>query len=241
MNHIKLNIEPDREQAAKTAVLWFVNRVRSILATQKKCRVVVPTGGSPKLFYEILTAEYSRAINWAQVVWITLDELYGIPLSHPATFYSYLKEYLFEPLTIPSHNIVAIDSLAEDPQREAARFASLCKDADIAILGMGADGHIGMNFPPASKQSAMHLLTLPQDARPSEAHFHEASDISTKGITMGISEILSAKTILLLVDGEKKAKALRKLTHSVVSKEWPVTYLQEHNEVLVFASENVVM
>lgn len=230
----------NKNAAAFAAVDWFVKRVNQVIEKSDGCRVVVPTGGSPAAFYDVLTKEYATACNWNKVEWITLDEYYAINQRHDATFYTALQQSLWRPLKVRPINVVALNPEPYDTQAECERFSMLSCDADIVILGVGADGHIGMNFPPAKATSHTHVLDLPEQALPASALFAESESCPSQGITMGISEILSGKAILLLVDGAKKAAALKQLLHGSVSDEWPVTHLQGHPETRAFVTEDAL-
>lgn len=231
----------NKKAAAFAAVDCFVERLKEVVETNGTARVVLPTGGSPAMFYEVLTSEYATAVEWDLVEWITLDELFGIDQRHDATFYSALKKVIWNPLKVKPFAIVALNPQPYDDVMECERFATLSRDADIVLLGVGADGHIGMNFPPAKEDSSCFILDLPEDGLPSKALFAEGETVPTQGITMGVSDILSGKTVMLLVDGEKKAKALDQLLNGEVSENWPVTYLQKHEDVRVFATEDALL
>lgn len=237
---MQINSFENKKAAAWAAVDWFVKRVQQVISENDGCRVVLPTGGSPAAFYEVLTTEYASAVDWTLVEWITLDELYAINQRHEATFFSALRKSIWGPLHVRPINIVALNPEPYELEAECERFSTLSCDADIVILGVGADGHIGMNFPPAKVDSATHVLDLPEHGLPAKDLFSEGEEVPTKGITMGISEILSGKSILLLVDGGKKAPAMEQLRTGEVSEEWPVTYLQKHKDVVVFATEDAL-
>lgn len=230
----------DKNDSSQKAAEQFVESVKRILKEKGSCSVVVPTGGSPKRFFENITEDYRNSPEWEKLTWITLDELYGIKLSHRATFYSYLERNLFTPLQIRNESIAALDSEADDPTVEAKRFASLCQNADIAIIGVGADGHIGMNFPPCDPESSVHLLNLPAHGMPAGSQFKPEESIPTQGITMGMKDILSAEKIMLLVDGSSKAESIKELKSGIVSVHWPVTYLNNHKDVEVYISEDAL-
>lgn len=95
-----------------------------------------------------------------------------------------------------------------------------------------------MNFPPVNFNCDTRVVDLPENARPSMEHFPNGEDIPSKGITMGISEILSSESIMVLVDGESKAEAVEQLLTGEISENWPVTSLQKHNNVNLFISDD---
>lgn len=238
MSDIQIYRGETKDDSSRIAVEWFVDKVKEIIALKDCCSIVLPTGGSPKRFYEILTEEHKKEVDWEKVEYLTLDELVGISINHPASFYSYLKNEFFEKVNISEENIVALNGEASDLEKEANSFSALCREADITILGVGSDGHIGMNFPPANFNSETRVVDLPESARPSIVHFPNGEEIPTKGITMGISEILSSESVMLLVDGESKAEAVEQLLTGEKSEDWPVTSLQSHKDVNLFISDD---
>lgn len=227
-----------KDDSSRIAAEWFVDRVKEIIVEKDSCSIVLPTGSSPKRFYEILTEDHKKEIDWEKCEILTLDELVGIPLNHPATFYTYLNKELFNKVNIKDENIVALNGNAENLEQEVNSFSSLCREADITILGVGADGHIGMNFPNSNFLSETRVIELPENARPTMEHFPNGERIPTKGITMGVEEILSSKSIMLIVDGESKAKAVEQLLTGEKSEQWPVTALQDHKDINLFISDD---
>lgn len=238
MSDIQIFRGETKDDSSRIAAEWFVDKVKEVIALKDCCSVILPTGSSPKRFYEILTEDHKKEVNWEKIEVLTLDELVGIPIDHPATFFSYLKKEFFDKLGMSSENIIALNGNAEDLENEANTFSALCREADIAILGVGEDGHIGMNFPSVDFKSEARVVNLPKNAKPSTEHFPNGEDIPSKGITMGIAEILSSKSIMLVVDGESKAKAIEQLLTGDKSVDWPVTSLQEHNDVNLFISDD---
>lgn len=238
MSDIQIFRGETKDDSSSIAVEWFVDKVKEVLTHKENCSVVLPTGGSPKGFFEILTSNHQKEVDWDKLEILTLDELVGISTSHPASFYSYLKRELFNKVNIPQENIVALNGNADDLEKEANSFSALVREADIIILGVGADGHIGMNFPPCNFDLETRVVKLPESAKPGSEHFPNGEEIPARGITMGISEILSSETIMLLVDGEKKAKAVEELLAGKKSEEWPVTSLQDHKDVNLFISDD---
>lgn len=238
MSDIQIFRGETKDDSSRVAAEWFVDKVKEIIALKSRCSVVFPTGGSPKRFYEILTEDHKKEVEWNKIEVLTLDELVGVPINHPSSFYSYLKKELFDKVDFPEENIVALNGYAEDLEKEANSFSALCREADITILGVGADGHIGMNFPPADFKSECHVVDLPENARPNTEHFPNGEIIPSKGITMGISEIVSSESLMILVDGASKAEAVERLLTGDKSENWPVTSLQDHNDVNLFISDD---
>lgn len=238
MSDVQIFRGETKDDSSRIAAEWFIDKVKEVIALKGICSVVLPTGGSPKRFYEILTNDHGDEINWDKVKILTLDELVGISINHPASFYSYLKKELFDKVNIATENIIALNGHADEIEKEANTFSALCRESDITILGVGGDGHIGMNFPPADLNSETRVVDLPENARPGIEHFPNGENIPSQGITMGIAEILSSKSIMLLVDGEVKAESIEQLLTGDVSENWPVTSMQNHSDVNLFISDD---
>ncbi len=236
-------IYKNKEVAADRAAQWFALKITGIIEQRGKAVIVVPTGSSPKRFYEVLAADYRDTLQWDSVYAFSLDELVGLPDSHPALFRTYMDTILFSKVNLPGKNIVFLNSTAEDIEKESIDFEKKLRTTggiDICILGVGSDGHIGMNFPYSPFTSTTRKVLLPAHSRPKEELFNIGENIPSHGITIGIATILSSRNILLLADGESKKQAIENLVAGEQTEKWPVTALQAHPGVQVFVSDDAV-
>src|SRR5699024_7185727 len=127
---------------------------------------------------------------------------------------------------------------AKDLNAETARYEQLVKDkgpADIQILGIGENGHIGFNEPGTEKDSITRVVDLTESTiQANSRYFDNEEDVPKQAISMGLSTILSAKRIILLAFGEKKKDAITKLASGIQDKDVPATVLYDHPNVEVY-------
>lgn len=236
-------VNKNKQQSSAYAAEFFASVIHRAVKRRGSAVIVVPTGSSPKNFYEILVAGYAESIPWENVFAYSLDELVNVPTAHSTLFRACMDLALFSSVAIPQKNIVFLNSNADNFDEEAERFEESLRTVggiDITILGVGSDGHIGMNFPGSSFTSTTRKVPLPPHARPPSNSYSSSSEVPTHGITTGIATILSSRTILLIVDGASKREALEQLCCGIKGTQWPVTALQDHPEVHIFAAQDSI-
>jgi galactosamine-6-phosphate isomerase len=189
------------------------------------------TGGSPTGLYQELQKYYqedSEAFQDLRVV--KLDEWGGLHARHPATCEHYLQQHVIGPLGISESHYFGFDADTKDPERECKRVQDLLAaqgPIDVCVLGMGVNGHIGLNEPSVKLIDHCHVAEL---ANTTLNHVMVA-DLETKpsyGITLGMKDILAAEHIILLVTGAGKEEATKQLLYGKVTNQYPVTHLQLH-------------
>lgn len=227
---------------SRAAAPYLVSIIVESISEIGKASIILPVGSSPKMVYELLTTEFKGSVDWSRVYAFTLDELYPVSPLHQESFIFYLTVNLFSKVPIPVTNICALNGEARNIDEEAAAFEKQIRDTggiDISLLGVGSDGHIGMNFPGSSFSSITRKVLLPSLSRPDPKNFREGEIIPEHGITAGIATLSGSKHIILLADGEKKRAALQELLSGKPSTLWPVTALQNHPGLKLFITEDV--
>ncbi|MEJ2163262.1 MAG: 6-phosphogluconolactonase [Robiginitalea sp.] len=190
------------------------------------------TGGSPLGMYRHLAAS---GADYSGLTIIKLDEWLGLPMDHPATCEYYLHREVLEPLGIPPERYVRFHSSPQDPDAEAARLNSelaRIPPPDICVLGLGRNGHIGLNEPAPLLKPFCHRARLEESSRGHAMLRKERAD-ATEGLTLGMADILKAARILLLVSGEEKKQAFERLCQPGVSNQLPASMLWLHPRVEV--------
>lgn len=195
------------------------------------------TGGTMLPLYEKIV---SSAIDFSACQSFNLDEYVGLPAEHPESYVSFMHKNLFA--TKPFANSQLPNGQASDAQQEAARYEELLRQAqlDFQLLGIGENGHIGFNEPGTPFEAPTHVVELTESTRQANARFFDSlEEVPKEAITMGISSIMRAKTILLIAVGEKKRQALTALLHGEKTIDVPVTALQSHDQVIVLTDLDV--
>lgn len=189
------------------------------------------TGGTMVPLYEKMTAS---TIDFSKCNSFNLDEYVGLPATHPESYVSFMTTNLFSKKPFAHSELP--NGEAADPVAEAKEYEEKLKNAelDFQLLGIGENGHIGFNEPGTPFDAPTHVVELTQSTREANARFFNSIDeVPTKAITMGISSIARAKTVLLIATGEKKREALNALINGEATVDVPVTALKNHEDFIV--------
>ncbi|MBI4570461.1 MAG: 6-phosphogluconolactonase, partial [Chloroflexi bacterium] len=193
-------LESEGEVARRAAGL-----VRAALAARPGCVLGLASGKTPLGMYEEL-ARREAVLSDATV--FAIDELYGVPRSHPATNASYFRARLPGPVRV----LHLLDSEAADAEAECARFSRLIEEAgglDLVVVGIGVNGHVAFNEPGAAFDSRARLAELAPSSREAYARQFGSLDATPRfGLTLGIADLVAARAVLLLALGTAKAEAI---------------------------------
>ena len=188
------------------------------------------TGSSPLEFYrEIVESD----LDFSNLTSVNLDEYVGLDGDNPQSYRYFMQENLFNkkpfkesylPSGVRDHEVVRYNHILSD------------HPVDLHILGIGRNGHIGFNEPGTPFDSQTHLVDLDQSTIEANARFFEKiEDVPTQAISMGIKNILDAKSIILFAYGESKAKAIAGTVEGPVTEKLPASSLQNHADVTIIA------
>lgn len=194
-------------------------------------------GSTPTRCYALLAEARRREPQaFAQLRILKLDEWGGLPADDPATCEAYLRRHLIEPLEIGEGRYITFDSNAPDPRQECERVRNLLAEQapiDLCLLGLGVNGHLGLNEPAAALQPFLHVTRLADSSRQ-----HSMLDVAARrpeyGMTLGMAEILAARKVVLLVSGASKREPLARLRAPHVSTTFPASLLWLHRDVTCF-------
>lgn len=200
------------------------------------------TGSTPEGLYQYLINAYNNnAVSFESVTTFNLDEYVGLHGDDPNSYRFYMNEKLFEAVDIPLDQTHVPKGDTKDPKQECERYEKQFHDAsyaDLQVLGIGLNGHIGFNEPGTSFDSMTHTIELDESTRQANARFFDSfEEVPSQAITMGIDTIMKSKKILLLVSGANKADAVRKLVQGEVTEDVPASILQQHGNVLIIGDE----
>jgi glucosamine-6-phosphate deaminase len=234
---MRIEVYQSLERMAEAAARQAAAAIRTAAETQEEITIVVATGTSQLKFLEKLAA--CEDLDWARTVFFHLDEYVGLPASHPASFRKYLKEKV-EGKFRPKY-FHYVNGEHPDPQEECRRLGGLIGDreVDLAFVGIGENGHLAFNDPPADfgTEEPYIVVTLDEACRRqqvNEGWFASLEDVPEQAISMSIRQILKAKTILCIVPEERKAKAVDECFSGGVSNLHPASILQTHPQCTVF-------
>lgn len=199
---------------------------------------ILPTGGTPEPVYAALVAMHrEEGLSFRSLTTYNLDEYVGLTPEHPQSYRRYMQQNLFSHVDIlPENTHVPLgceaDLEAQCRQYEQAYRAAGC--ADLALLGVGGNGHIGFNEPGTPFDSLTHVVRLSERTRSDNARFFMSiDDVPRQALTMGLGSIQTARKIVLIATGEEKADIVYNAFHGPVSDQLPASLLQRHPDVTV--------
>ena len=213
--------------AASQIILQAIQRKPNLL-------LCAATGNTPTATYQALVAERFLFPN-DQLRLFKLDEWGGVPMDHPGTCEAYLQEHLLQPLNIPVDRYFSFHSNPADPQQECARVKQLLQKEgpiDVCVLGLGVNGHLAFNEPGAYLQPHCHVAELTEDSI-GHSMAKDMQDVKLYGLTLGMSDILAAKEIILLISGPAKVAITQRFLEAKISTQLPASFLWLHPNVQV--------
>lgn len=227
---MQCSISATSQEMGKRAAEKVAELIRETVREKGKARLLVSTGQSQFEFFEEITA---MDIPWESVEIFHLDEYIGLPITHPASFRKYLKERFIDKIgPAQMHYISGEGDIAAviDEVTESIRKSPI----DIGIIGIGENGHIAFNDPPADfeTKAAYHVVSLDERCRMQqvgEGWFGSLDEVPRQAISATVPQILSCRTIVSIVPHKVKAEAVRNtLEAPAVTNLIPATALREH-------------
>jgi len=225
----KLTLSQAAAEQASTAL-------RRAILDRERARVIVATGTSQLDFLDALTS--AENLDWQRVEMFHLDEYVGLPITHPASFRKYLLERLISKTGITQHHLLDGDC---DPGEVVRRVGEALRSApvDVAFAGIGENGHLAFNDPPADFQTEDPYLVvnLDEDCRRQqvgEGWFANLSEVPRQAISMSVRQILKAKEIITVVPDARKAQAVKLCLEGEISKMAPASILRTHQAVTLY-------
>ena len=233
---MQIKIFEDKTLLGQTAAEHAANSLRKVIRGQGVARLVAATGASQFEFLDALTT--APDIDWRRVELFHLDEYVGLPISHPASFRKYITERLINKTDIAHYHLLD----GEKDPREAAKEASAALSAgpvDIVFAGIGENGHLAFNDPPADFETSKPylLVHLDDDCRQqqvNEGWFSQISEVPQEAISMSVRQMMRAAEIVCVVPDGRKAQAVRTCIEGPVSPSAPASILQTHPNVTIF-------
>ena len=196
------------------------------------------TGGTPETTYQELC---DSDLDFSNCISINLDEYVGLSADNPQSYHYYMKKHLFEKKPF-AHSYLP-DGQNDDAKAECERYSKIIAEnpIDLQLLGIGRNGHIGFNEPGTSFNSQTHLVQLDDSTIEANSRFFDKiEDVPTQAISMGIANILAAKSIVLFAYGESKAQAIKGTVEGERTEKVPASALQGHPNVTIIADKEAL-
>ncbi len=208
------------------------------LVARPSLRVCLPTGDTPSPVYAALVAAEARGeVSLGASTVVLLDEWVGLPPGDPARCDLRLRTELLDRLAVGPAVFAAIDVDGPDFEAAAGRHDAAARGLDLAVLGLGMNGHVGFNEPGSRPDDPTRLVRLAVSSREAATARYGATLVPTAGITVGLARLLEPGECWLLVTGERKASVLRRALEEPEGPDCPASYLRRHPRLTVFADE----
>ena len=200
------------------------------------------TGSTPIGLYEQLVEWYNKGdLDFSKISTVNLDEYKGLNRENDQSYYYFMHDHLFNHVNIRPECTNVPNGMEPDSEKECKRYEALIDSlggADLQLLGLGHNGHIGFNEPAPVFEKATHCVDLTESTiEANKRFFASADEVPKQAYTMGIGTIMKAKKILVVVSGEDKAEALYNTLYGPVTPQVPGSILQLHTDVVVVADE----
>ncbi|MGA9977502.1 MAG: glucosamine-6-phosphate deaminase [Candidatus Sulfotelmatobacter sp.] len=236
-----LRVFNDRIALGQAAAKQASAAICRAIADHGHARIIAATAASQLEFLEALTG--APEIDWHKVEVFHLDEYIGLPVTHPGSFRKMLLEQLVRKTGIANYHL--LDGDAADPMEVLRRVGKdlASRSVDIAFLGVGENGHIAFNDPPADFETEEPYLIVNLDEacrqqQVGEAWFADISQVPKQAISMSARQILKAREILAVVPGPRKAKAVKACFEGAISPMEPASILRTHSDATVYLDKN---
>src|SRR5579884_4063095 len=217
---------------AGEAARLVADLVEELIRKRPDAVLALPTGRTPLPLYDELARRYRAGrIDFARVRTFNLDEWVGIRPDSPSSYAAFMREHLFSRVNIRPENCHIPDGSAPDLDAECARYERLIREAggiDLAILGIGHNGHIGFNEPGTSFEVRTHVAQVTPETRASNRWTFATDDVPSRAITVGIATILDAREIILMATGADKAEVLARALNGEIDPSVPASALRLH-------------
>lgn len=217
--------------------------VRDLVNEKPDAILGLATGGTPEGLYANLVEYYENGdLSFKDVKTYNLDEYVGLSGDHDQSYRYYMNEKLFDKVDINKENTHVPNGKADDLEKEAKDYEALIDElsnADLQILGIGTNGHIGFNEPDENLQAYTHVADLTQSTIDANArYFDNADDVPKTAISMGIASILKAKKIVLMASGKNKADAISTFKTDLITTQNPASLIKLHPDVTLIIDED---
>jgi glucosamine-6-phosphate deaminase len=233
---VRIRIFDDKLALGKAAALEAARAIENAVGARGRARVIAATGASQFEFLDALTSVAD--VPWSKVELFHLDEYIGLPETHPASFRRYLKERLIDKVGIRTTHLLDVEQAPEAVCRKVGLRMAVAP-IDLAFVGIGENGHLAFNDPPADfhTDEAYLVVTLDEACRRQqvgEGWFARLEDVPTRAVSMSVPQILKADQILCIAPDERKAEAVRASVEGPITNMVPASALQQHPRTTLY-------
>jgi glucosamine-6-phosphate deaminase len=215
----------------------FADLIQTVIRERGHAAVIMATGNSQLWFFSALSKH--QEIAWSQVKVMMMDEYVGLPADHPGCLHSFVDKHLSN--IFPHDNLFSLSSDAPDPEREMQRYRDLLAQypPDVCVMGIGENGHLAFNDPPADFAAiqSVHLVRLDDACKRQqvgEGHFPSLESVPNYAYTLTIPALLAAPGLMVVVPEKRKAQAVHNALEGPVDPLCPASILQRQAHALIY-------
>ncbi|MBQ8340802.1 MAG: glucosamine-6-phosphate deaminase [Clostridia bacterium] len=212
------------------------------IAAKPDCVLGLATGSTPEGMYAALCRDYKEGkVDFSKVTTVNLDEYCGLPAEHDQSYRYFMNYNLFDHVNVDPARTFLPNGNTPDPDAECVRYEKMVAElgyADLQILGVGRNGHIGFNEPATALVADTHVTDLTADTINANSRFFASeNEVPKRALTMGVGTIMASRKIVIMASGEGKRAALAALLGDVIDTNRPVTLLKLHRDVTLVCDE----
>jgi glucosamine-6-phosphate deaminase len=245
---MRVIIQPTYELVSKWSANYVAKRINEFKPNKDKPFVLgLPTGSSPLGMYkELINLNKQGKVSFKFVTTFNMDEYVNIPQDHPESYHSFMWNNFFGHIDVQKENVNILNGNAPDLEAECINYEEKIKMAggvELFIGGIGPDGHIAFNEPGSSLASRTRVMTLTYDTILANSRFfdNDISKVPKTALTVGVGTVMDAREVLIIVNGYKKARALRHAVEEGVNHIWTVSALQLHPRGIIVCDEEATV
>ena len=227
------NYDEMSEEALKIVLDVVKNNPNAVLG--------LATGSTPLGLYAKMAEDHkNNGTSYANCSAVNLDEYVGLDINSDQSYIYFMRENLFKNIDIKPENTHIENGKAEDKEAECERYNALLDELvqDIQVLGIGSNGHIAFNEPGTPFDSVTHIVDLAESTiKDNSRLFNSIDEVPRQAFTMGLTNIMNAKKIIILANGEGKAYAINELVNGEIREEIPASILRNHPDCTLICDE----
>ncbi len=234
---MRLSVFKTHDELSRSAA----GHIIQLVIAKPNAVLCLATGNTPGLTYKhVVELAKKDQVDFSRARIISLDEWVDIPRTNPGSCYSFLHEHIFAPLEIHHEQINFFNGQAVDLIAECQQIDKKIHEVDgidLMVLGIGMNGHIGFNEPGVSNNLKAHVAELDDATRVVGKKYFSGEVELKRGITLGISQILAAKKIIMLANGSSKSDIVKRTLEEEISNFIPASFVLNHPNSFIFLDE----
>lgn len=232
---MNIEISETKKELGLAAAHKGAQLIQDSIQKNGEANIIVATGASQ---FEMLEELVKKDLDWSKVTCFHLDEYIGMPMTHDASFRKYLKERFVEKVNIKEFNYINAE---ESPEKECKRLKEIISQIkiDVAFVGIGENGHLAFNDPPADFETEDPYIVVDLDEacrkqQMGEGWFKTLEEVPKQAISMSIKQILKSESIVCSVPDKRKANAVKNAVTGVITPQVPSSILQNHHATWLY-------